>query len=319
MQFERLTTEQVNLESANLDVLSPMEAAILMNKIDRQAAEAVERALPAISRAVEQISARMKVGGRLIYMGAGTSGRLGVLDASECPPTFGVDSGLVIGVIAGGDRALRCAVEKAEDSPEMGEAQLKELNLTDKDSVVGISASGYAPYCVGGLDYAKSVGALTISMVCNENAILSGHADVAIEMPTGPEILSGSTRLKAGTATKLALNMLSTLTMVQMGKVYRNLMVDMRPTNNKLQDRAVRIVQRALDDVSREEAEEWYAKSGKDTKAAIVMKIAGVDAQAARSALAANGGFIRRAIASLQGNCLRSTTSNTAKEPSGIG
>lgn len=300
MQFEKLTTEQVNLESIDLDILTPTEAAILMNKIDRQAAEAVEHALPAISRAVEQISARMKNGGRLIYMGAGTSGRLGVLDASECPPTFGVDSSLVIGIIAGGDRALRHAVEKAEDSPEMGAAQLMELNLTDKDSVVGISASGYAPYCVGGLDYARSIGALTVSMACNENAIISGHAEISIEMPTGPEILSGSTRLKAGTATKLALNMLSTLTMVQLGKVYRNLMVDMRPTNTKLQDRAVRIVQRAVEGISREEAETLYHAAEKDVKAAIVMKNTGADVRSAREALAANDGFIRRAIDGLK-------------------
>lgn len=300
MQFEQLTTEQVNSESINLDQLSPGEAAVLMNKIDHQAAEAVEQALPAISKAVEEISNRMKRGGRLIYMGAGTSGRLGVLDASECPPTFGVDHDLVIGLIAGGDRALRYAVEKAEDSPEMSEAQLKELNLTDLDSVVGISASGYAPYCVGGLDYAKRIGALTIGMSCNQNAILSSHADIAIEMPTGAEILSGSTRLKAGTATKLALNMLSTLSMVQLGKVYRNLMVDMRPTNQKLQDRAVRIVQRALDNIPRDEAEKWYIAADKDTKAAIVMKNTGVDLPTAQKALAANDGFIRRAIESLQ-------------------
>lgn len=300
MQFEQLTTEQVNSESINLDQLSPGEAAVLMNKIDHQAAEAVEQALPAISKAVEEISNRMKRGGRLIYMGAGTSGRLGVLDASECPPTFGVDHDLVIALIAGGDRALRYAVEKAEDSPEMGEAQLKELNLTDLDSVVGISASGYAPYCVGGLDYAKRIGALTIGMSCNQNAILSSHADIAIEMPTGAEILSGSTRLKAGTATKLALNMLSTLTMVQLGKVYRNLMVDMRPTNQKLQDRAVRIVQRALDNIPRDEAEKWYIAADKDTKAAIVMKNTGVDLPTAQKVLAANDGFIRRAIESLQ-------------------
>lgn len=299
MEFDRLVTEQVNLDSQNLDILSPAEAAVLMNKIDRQAVEAVEKALPAIGKAVEAISARLKEGGRLIYMGAGTSGRLGVLDASECPPTFGVDNTLVMGVIAGGDYALRNAVENAEDKPELGEAALKELNVNEKDCVVGISASGYAPYCVGGLTYARSVGALTLALACNENTIISGYSDIAIEMPTGPEILSGSTRLKAGTATKLALNMLSTLTMVQLGKVYRNLMVDMKPSNIKLQDRSVRIVQKALN-VEREEAEKLYLAADKNTKAAIVMGTVNVEKDAAVQALKENDGFIRRAIEALK-------------------
>nr|AIF26882.1 hypothetical protein [uncultured bacterium fosmid pJB148G3] len=242
----------------------------------------------------------MKSGGRLIYMGAGTSGRLGVLDASECPPTFGVDSGLVVGIIAGGDRALRYAVENAEDRAEFGATDLQNLNVSAKDTVVGISASGYAPYCVGGLDYAKSADALTIAMSCNRNAILSGHADIAIEMPTGSEILSGSTRLNAGTATKLALNMLSTLTMVQMGKVYGNLMVDMRPTNTKLQDRAIRIVQNALH-ISRDEAQTWYLAAEKNVKVAIVMYKTGAEISAARQALQDSDGFIRRAVAKLRG------------------
>ena len=300
MNFERLSTEQVCQASAGLDALSPLEAAVLMNQIDHQAAEAVNHALPAIAKAVEAIADRLKSGGRLIYMGAGTSGRLGVLDASECPPTFGVDENLVTGIIAGGDRALRHAVENAEDHAEMGESMLRELSLTEKDCVVGISASGYAPYCVGGLDYARQTGALAIAMSCNENAILSEHSDIAIEMPTGAEILSGSTRLKAGTATKMALNMLSTLTMVQLGKVYRNLMVDMRPTNVKLHDRAIRIVQRALDDMPREEAEKWYHAADCEVKTAIVMKETGASAEEARAALQQQQGFIRRAIAALR-------------------
>lgn len=300
MEFDRLITEQVNLESKNLDMLSPAEAVVLMNKIDRQAAEAVEHALPAIAKAVEEIAARMKRGGRLIYMGAGTSGRLGVLDASECPPTFGVDSNLVVGLIAGGDYALRHAVESAEDKPELGEQALIDIGLNENDCVVGISASGYAPYCVGGMLYARKIGALTLSLACNQNAIISSHADIAIEMPTGPEILSGSTRLKAGTATKLALNMLSTLTMVQLGKVYRNLMVDMKPTNIKLQDRSIRIVQKALDDIPREEAETLYQAANKSTKAAIVMGVTNATAEDAEAALKQHDGFIRRAIDSLK-------------------
>lgn len=300
MKFENLSTEQVNEQSKNLDMLSPLEAARLMNRMDRQAAEAVEQALPQIAEAVEKIAERMKAGGRLIYIGAGTSGRLGVLDASECPPTFGTDEGLVVGLIAGGDYALRHAVERAEDKPELAVEALKEIGFNAKDVLVGISASGYAPYCVGGLDYARALGALTIGLSCNRDAIQSRHADIAIEMPTGAEILSGSTRLRAGTATKMALNMLTTLTMVQLGKVYGNLMVDMRPTNQKLQDRAVRIVQKALEIEDKAEADALLESAGRDVKTAIVMRSCGVDQAKAREALEKNGGFVRRAQAQLK-------------------
>ena len=299
MKFESLSTEQVNEQSRDLDILTPLEAARLMNRMDRQAADAVEQALPQIAEAVEKIAARMRTGGRLIYIGAGTSGRLGVLDASECPPTFGTDEGLVVGLIAGGDYALRHAVERAEDKPELAVEALKEIGFNEKDVLVGISASGYAPYCVGGLDYARSLGAFTIGLSCNQNAIQSQHADIAIEMPTGAEILSGSTRLRAGTATKMALNMLTTLTMVQLGKVYGNLMVDMRPTNQKLQDRAVRIVQKALNMEDKAEADALLESAGRDVKTAIVMRSCGVDREKAREALEKNGGFVRRAQASL--------------------
>ncbi|MBQ6961536.1 MAG: N-acetylmuramic acid 6-phosphate etherase [Clostridia bacterium] len=300
LKFENLSTEQVNEQSKNLDMLSPLEAARLMNRMDRQAAEAVEQALPQIAEAVEKIAERMKAGGRLIYIGAGTSGRLGVLDASECPPTFGTDEGLVVGLIAGGDYALRHAVERAEDKPELAVEALKEIGFNAKDVLVGISASGYAPYCVGGLDYARALGALTIGLSCNRDAIQSRHADIAIEMPTGAEILSGSTRLRAGTATKMALNMLTTLTMVQLGKVYGNLMVDMRPTNQKLQDRAVRIVQKALEIEDKAEADALLESAGRDVKTAIVMRSCGVDQAKAREALEKNGGFVRRAQAQLK-------------------
>ena len=301
MKFESLSTEQVNEQSGNLDMLSPLEAARLMNRLDRQAAEAVEQALPQIAQAVEAIAAMMRQGGRLVYIGAGTSGRLGVLDASECPPTFGVDEGLVVGLIAGGDRALRHAVENAEDKPELAVEALKEIGLSSKDCLVGISASGYAPYCVGGLDYARELGALTIALSCNRGAIQSQHAEIAIEMPTGAEILSGSTRLRAGTATKMALNMLTTLTMVQLGKVYGNLMVDMRPSNQKLKDRAVRIVQKALDMQDKAEADALLESAGRDVKTAIVMGKAGVEKDRAREALEKSGGFVRKALALLQG------------------
>ncbi len=297
MEFERLSTEQVNELSRDLDILSPLEAARLMNRMDRQAADAVEQALPQIAEAVEKIADRMRAGGRLIYIGAGTSGRLGVLDASECPPTFGTDESMVIGLIAGGDHALRHAVERAEDKPELAVEALREIGFNEKDVLVGISASGYAPYCVGGLDYARSLGALTIGLSCNRDAIQSRHADIAIEMPTGAEILSGSTRLRAGTATKMALNMLTTLTMVQLGKVYGNLMVDMRPTNQKLQDRAVRIVQKALEIQDKAEAAALLESADRDVKTAIVMRSCQVDRLKAREALEKNGGFVRRAQA----------------------
>ena len=295
MKFENLSTEQVNEESLNLDMLTPLEAAALMNRMDRQAADAVEQALPQIAEAVEKIAARIKAGGRLIYIGAGTSGRLGVLDASECPPTFGTDESLVVGLIAGGDYALRHAVERAEDKPELAVEALKEIGLNEKDCLVGISASGYAPYCVGGLDYARSLGALTIGLSCNRGAIQSQHAQIAIEMPTGAEILSGSTRLRAGTATKMALNMLTTLTMVQLGKVYGNLMVDMKPTNQKLQDRAIRIVQKALDIQDKAEADALLESAGRDVKTAIVMRSTGAAKEQAQEALRVSGGFVRRA------------------------
>lgn len=295
MKFENLSTEQVNEESLNLDMLTPLEAAALMNRMDRQAADAVEQALPQIAEAVEKIAARIKAGGRLIYIGAGTSGRLGVLDASECPPTFGTDESLVVGLIAGGDYALRHAVERAEDKPELAVEALKEIGLNEKDCLVGISASGYAPYCVGGLDYARSLGALTIGLSCNRGAIQSQHAQIAIEMPTGAEILSGSTRLRAGTATKMALNMLTTLTMVQLGKVYGNLMVDMKPTNQKLQDRAIRIVQKALDIQDKAEADALLESAGRDVKTAIVMRSTGAAKEQAQEALRVNEGFVRRA------------------------
>ena len=295
MRFEALSTEQVNENSKNLDMLSPLEAARLMNQMDRQAAEAVEAALPQIAQAIEQIAARIRTGGRLIYIGAGTSGRLGVLDASECPPTFGTDEGLVVGLIAGGDYALRHAVERAEDKPELAVEALKEIGLCEKDCLVGISASGYAPYCVGGLDYARSLGALTIALSCNTDAIQSRHAEIAIEMPTGAEILSGSTRLRAGTATKMALNMLTTLTMVQLGKVYGNLMVDMRATNQKLQDRAIRIVQKALDLDDKAQADALLEQAGRDVKVAIVMHSARVSREEAQEAIRVNGGFVRKA------------------------
>lgn len=290
-----LATEQVNAQSARLDELSALEIVTLMNTLDADVLKAVNLALPQIAEAIEGIVERMKRGGRLIYMGAGTSGRLGMLDASECPPTFGVSNQLVQGIIAGGDGALRNAVEGAEDDRELGKKDLIERNLTEADIVVGISASGYAPYCCGALEYANEVGALTVAMSCNRGANTSKVAKIAIEAPTGPETLSGSTRLKAGTATKLMLNMLSTATMVKMGKVYKNLMVDVRATNVKLKDRSIRITMNATG-LSREEAEKLYQAAGGSIKAAIVMHETGVSCGTAEKLLTESEGYVRKAI-----------------------
>lgn len=300
MNFEKLSTEQVNQMSLNLDAMTPLQAAMLMNDIDSQASMAVKAALPQIAKAVEVISSRLRAGGRLFYAGAGTSGRLGVLDASECPPTFGVEPGLVVGVIAGGDTALRFSIEGAEDSPGLGREDMHNRGLCNKDVLVAISSSGYAPYCVGTLDYAKDAGAYAIALCCNADSVLSKHADLAIELPTGPEILSGSTRLKAGTATKMVLNMLSTLSMVQLGKVYKNLMVDMKPSNVKLSDRAVRIVKYALDLEERAEAEAILQNANGNVKAAIVMALSHADYPTAIKALEEQNGFVRRAVKQLK-------------------
>ena len=212
--LSELSTEQINAESTSLETMDGQEIAALMNRQDQGVVEAVAQAVPVIGRVIDEIAARFSCGGRLFYTGAGTSGRLGVLDASECPPTFGVPRTMVQGIIAGGDVALRYAVEGAEDNYAQGQEDLKQAAVSRNDVVVAISASGYAPYCVGSLDYARSVGALAVSLACNEHTELARHADLAIEAPTGPEVLMGSTRLKAGTATKMILNMLTTGAMV---------------------------------------------------------------------------------------------------------
>ncbi len=299
MDYGTLATEHVNPRTENLDEMSALEIALLMNELDAGAIAAVRAAVGEIARAADEAAKRIADGGRLIYMGAGTSGRLGVLDASECPPTFGVSANTVIGIIAGGDTALRTAVEGAEDSEELGARNLDEIHITQKDMVVAISASGTAPYCFGALRRARAAGALCVSMCCNKGAKLSALSDIAIEMPTGAEVLSGSTRLRAGTATKLVLNMLSTIAMVRVGKVYKNLMVDVRATNTKLRDRAARITMKALD-ADRKTAEELLAKADYGIKRAIVMSECAVDKQAAQAALDASGGFVKRAIFSLK-------------------
>lgn len=291
-------TEQRNDRFGDMDALSTEELMYRINDEDAKVAAAVRLTIPQAAAAAEHAAAGIAKGGRLIYVGAGTSGRLGVLDASECPPTFGVPDGMVVGIIAGGDVALRTAVEGAEDSEALAMEELDRLRVCAKDVVVAISASGTAPYCVGALKKAREAGALPVSMCCNTGAKLSGYADIAIEMPTGAEVLSGSTRLRAGTATKLALNMISTACMVRMGKAYKNLMVDVRATNTKLKDRAVRIAMKAMN-VQRAEAEARLAAADGNIKCAIVMKETGASRDAAMAALEKAQGFTRRAIDAL--------------------
>lgn len=295
MELGRLTTETRNANSMGLDQMGIHEAVVLMNQEDRHVPEAIEQALPEIEQAIEFIVDSFKQGGRLIYMGAGTSGRLGVLDAAECVPTFNTPPEMVVGLIAGGDKAMLQAVEGAEDSVEFGREDLIQLNLTEKDTVVGIAASGRTPYVKGGLAYATDIGASTVSIACNKGAEISEYSQVAIEVDAGAEVLTGSTRLKAGTAQKLILNMLSTVSMVQIGKVYKNLMVDVQPTNEKLEERSKRIIMQATE-CDYEVAEKAFQHAGNNVKLAIVMVLTDNDVSSAKELLSHNNGFIREAI-----------------------
>lgn len=240
--LENLTTEKRNEDTLNLDKLSIIETVTKMNQEDEKVIAAIEKKKESIAAVIEQVVKSLKNGGRLFYFGAGTSGRLGILDAAECVPTFSTDPELVQGIIAGGESAMTVAVEGAEDSTTLAEEDFRERGLTDKDIVIGISASGRTPYVIGGLKYAAEVGATTASISCNENAEISTFASFPIEVTAGPEILTGSTRLKSGTLQKLILNMISTISMVHLGKVYGNLMVDVKPTNEKLVERAKNII-----------------------------------------------------------------------------
>jgi N-acetylmuramic acid 6-phosphate etherase len=295
VQLAGLTTETPNPRSTQLDTLTVAELLALMNDEDAKVAGTVRQALPHIARAVELIVDRLGGGGRLVYLGAGTSGRLGVLDAAECPPTFGTDPGQVVGLIAGGETALLRAVEGAEDSPELAAQDLQHIALTADDVVVGLTASGRTPYVLGGLTHARATGAATVSVACNSPAAASGFADVAIELDNGPEVLTGSTRLKAGTSTKLVLNMLSTAAMVQLGKVFGNLMVDVVSTNQKLERRAQDIIAMATG-IDEHAAAQYYERAGRRPKTAIVMILAGVDRAEAEQRLDAASGFVREAL-----------------------
>lgn len=295
MDIKKLSTEGRNPETTDLDEMSPLEIVSVMNQEDQKVPAAIKPELPKIAAAVEKIAASFKQGGRLFYVGAGTSGRLGVLDAAECVPTFGTDPEMVQGLIAGGGKAMTLAVEGAEDDVELGGNDLKERQLSNKDVVVGIAASGRTPYVVGALDYAKSVGADTIALSCNQNSVISQHADTKIEVVVGPEVLSGSTRLKSGTAQKMVLNMLSTAAMVRVGKTYGNLMVDVKPTNKKLVQRSINIIVEVTD-VSAEVAETTLKAANYSVKDAIVMISNQMDQAAAEQKLAESGGFVRQAI-----------------------
>jgi N-acetylmuramic acid 6-phosphate etherase len=293
--MDHLQTEGRLAESVNLDELTPLELVRLMNAEDRRVAPAVGTQVEVIARAIGVIAERLERGGRLIYLGAGTSGRLGVLDATEMPPTFQTPPEMVVGVIAGGVEALTRAIEGAEDHPEAGARDLERLGVGPRDAVVGIATSGRTPYVLGGVRYARQQGAVTIGIACNPDAELVPLVDLAILPVVGPEVLSGSTRLKAGTATKLVLNMLSTGAMVRLGKTYGHLMVDLKATNEKLRWRANRIV-REVTGLSREAAAELLDRCGGEVKTALVMHLAGVDVEQARERLQWAGGRVRQAL-----------------------
>lgn len=289
------TTEKRNIDTMNLDSMSSMEIAMAANKEDENVVKAVRSVIPQIADAIDIAAETLGGQGRLIYIGAGTSGRLGVLDASECPPTFGVSEGLVTGIIAGGREALFHAVEGAEDSKTLAEADLKEHRLSPRDMVIGLSASGRTPYVLYGLRYASSIGCKTAAIACNKDSIIGKEADIAIEPVTGPEILTGSTRLKAGTAQKMILNMISTGSMVKIGKAYENLMVDLQNTNEKLAVRTENIVMNATSS-DRETAKRLLKEADGSAKLAITMFLLDKPADEAMSILKSAHGSIRKAI-----------------------
>ena len=290
-----LITEQRNPNSMNVDSLSALEIMQLMNEEDKQVPLAIEKCLPQIAQAVERIVAAFQQGGRLVYIGAGTSGRLGVLDASECPPTFGVSPEMVKGIIAGGERALRHPIEGAEDSKAQAVVDLQTIHFSSKDVLVGIAASGRTPYVIGALEYAKSLGSVTVSIASNPNSAMANIVDIAIDTVVGPEVLTGSSRLKSGTAQKLVLNMLTTASMILMGKCYQNLMVDVQASNEKLKARAIRIVMQATD-CDKALAEETLKQSDQNAKLAIMMILSGLDRAQAEALLEKHQGKLQPAL-----------------------
>jgi N-acetylmuramic acid 6-phosphate etherase len=292
---DQLLTEQRHPASTDLDALPTADILSLMNDADREVPEAVGREIPGIARAVDAIAAALEAGGRLFYIGAGTSGRLGVLDASECPPTFHTPPDLAHGIIAGGDSALRRSSEATEDDPSVGASDLLEAGFKKGDAVVGIAASGRTPYVLGAIKKAREMGGITCGIACTPGAELSSIVEFPMEPSPGPEILTGSTRLRAGTATKLVLNMISTAVMIRLGYVYGNLMVNVQPTNGKLEARARRIIQQATG-VSPERAAELLEQSGRSVRTAIVMEKKNLGRVEAEQILAQSKGRIREAL-----------------------
>ena len=290
-----LITEQRNPNSMHVDSLSALEIVQLMNQEDKQVPLAIEKCLSQIAQAVECIVAAFQQGGRLVYIGAGTSGRLGVLDASECPPTFGVSPEMVKGIIAGGERALRHPIEGAEDSKAQAVVDLQTIHFSSKDVLVGIAASGRTPYVIGALEYAKSLGSVTVSIASNPNSAMANIVDIAIDTVVGPEVLTGSSRLKSGTAQKLVLNMLTTASMILMGKCYQNLMVDVQASNEKLKARAIRIVMQATD-CDKALAEETLKQADQNAKLAIMMILSGLDRAQAEALLEKHQGKLQLAL-----------------------
>lgn len=295
VQLDAMASEGRNPNTINLDQVSTLELLQLINQEDQKVAESVAAVLPEIAKTVSFAQHSLEHGGRLIYVGAGTSGRLGILDAVECRPTFSVPDDLVIGLIAGGEKALIHAVEGAEDNSDKGKSDLQDITLTSNDTVIGIAASGRTPYVVGALEYAKQLGCRTSSIVCNPNAPMLHIAEVGICAHVGPECLTGSTRMKSGTAQKLILNMISTATMVKLGKVYENLMVDVNATNKKLQARAIRIVMQATQ-CSQSQAQQALTDADNSAKLAILMILTNTDANTAAAMLHASKGHLRNAM-----------------------
>lgn len=295
VNLKGMTTEASNPDSTNFSSMTIAQAVNLMNQEDYNAVKAVERAKPQIIRVIEKSTAALHKGGRIIYVGAGTSGRLGVLDAVECPPTFGVDYNTVVGLIAGGENAFVKAKEGAEDSRQQGAEDLKAVSLKPDDMVIGIAASGRTPFVLGALEYAMKLGCPAGAVVCNAGSEIAALCPDTIELLPGPEVLTGSTRLKAGTATKMVLNMISTISMAGLGKVYKNYMVDVKMTNEKLVSRGIHIV-RTLTDASEEEAVSALKESGNEVKTAIVMLAAQCNADQARKLLEQSHGHIEKAL-----------------------
>ncbi|NBM53681.1 N-acetylmuramic acid 6-phosphate etherase [Proteus sp. G2669] len=295
IDLSNLVTESRNHDSENIDTLSTLDMLSVINNEDKKVPLAVEKTLPEIVQLVDKVATAFSQGGRLIYCGAGTSGRLGILDASECPPTYGTPHEMVVGLIAGGHKAILQAVENAEDNAQLGEEDLRQLNFNEQDILVGIAASGRTPYVMGALQYAKSLGAITGAISCNPESPIAKLADIAITPVVGAEVITGSSRMKAGTAQKLILNMITTGAMIKIGKVFGNLMVDVEATNAKLVERQIRIVMQATE-CERTIAEEALSQCHRHCKTAILMILANVDAPQATQMLNQNKGFIRKAL-----------------------